>query len=1197
MSDRFKDERCRGRCDWEEMYRNRWQYDKVVRSIHGVNCTGSCSWMVHVKDGIVGWELQAKDYPQFNADIPNNEPRGCARGISYSWYLYSPLRVKYPYVRGSLLDRWLEAKQSFPDPVDAWQSIVEDPQARLTWTSKRGMGGFRRASWELVTEIVAASTVYTAKKHGPDRIIGFTPIPAMSMISYAAGTRFLSLVGGALLSFYDWYCDLPPASPQVWGEQTDVHESADWYNAAYIVVSGSNVPMTRSPDSHFLSEVRYRGAKVVVMSPDYSMASKFADAWLPVRQGQDCAYWLALNHVILKEFYVDRQIPFFVDYLKKYTDLPFLVKLSPAGEKGRQGEEIWQQSEFLRADELERGASVENGGWTLCVADRSGAVRIPHGCIGSRWSKEPGKWNLDMKDIVDGGEIDCTLSFLGGENRMVRFSFSGEPDAIREVPVHRVTTSSGEALVTTAYDLLLAQFGVARGLAGDYPRDYDSELPFTPKWQEKHTGIDARTLIDMAREWAINGEQSSGRNLIIIGSGVNHWYHNDLLYRAAITALILTASVGRNGGGLAHYVGQEKVQPLASWNAIAMAYDWVKPSRLQSAPNFWYMHADQWRYDRSFGEYNRPGGSQVMPTHVADLNAKAVRMGWLPFAPHFDQSPVELMKLAKDEGCTSDDEIRAWLVERLKKGSTRFASDDPDAPENFPRLWYIWRGNAIASSAKGHEYFLKHVLGTTNSSVTAPEAAKGKVSDVAWHENAPTAKVDLIVDLNFRMDTSALYSDIVLPTATWYEKSDLNTTDLHSFVNVMDEAVPPTWESRSDWKIFTAIAKRVSELSERHLPSPFKDVVAVPLSHDTPGEIGQRTVADWKLGECQPVPGSTMPELHIVERDYTKIYDRFLSAGPKLGHLHAHGISYDAEDFHEALKTELPTRKIDEESYVDLSDERVVADVILKLAPETNGELAYRAYQNLGSRVGKPLEQLAAGGRDFRIVWEDIVQKPRRVGNSPIWSGLVDNGRPYAPFILNVEHGVPWRTLTGRQSIYLDHLYYREFNEALPTFKGKLDPAVLDEVGGEQGLVLNYLTPHGKWSIHTTYRDNLKMLTLSRGGVALWINDKDGADHNIQDNDAIEVYNTNGVVTCRAIASSRIPRGGCILYHATERTVGIMKSRKTGKRGGVHNSLTRIRLKPILMVGGYAQFSYYFNYWGPTGVNRDCYVVVRKLKG
>ncbi|MBJ6727144.1 nitrate reductase subunit alpha [Geomesophilobacter sediminis] len=1191
MSNRFKDEECGGRCDWEEFYRNRWQYDRVVRSTHGVNCTGSCSWMVHVKDGVVAWELQAYDYPQFDSSIPNTEPRGCARGISYSWYLYSPLRVKYPYIRGALLDHYQEARKTIEDPVEAWQSIVENPQARTSWTERRGMGGFRRASWDLVVEIIAASTIYTIKKYGPDRIIGFTPIPAMSMISYAAGTRFLSLLGGVMLSFYDLYCDLPPASPQVWGEQTDVHESADWFNATYIAVTGSNVPMTRSPDAHFLTEARYRGAKVAVFSPDYSIASKFADIWLPVEPGQDGAFWMALNHVLLKEFYQDRKVPFFIDYVTRFSDLPFLVKLTET-------DGVWRAGEFLRADELERGASVENGGWVLCVADRSGAVRIPKGSIGSRWSERKGDWNLDMVDLVDGGPIDCALTFLDGETRPVRFTFSGSAAAVREVPTHRVTTLHGDRVVTTVFDLLMAQFGVSRGLAGEYPDDYFVDRPFTPKWQEKFTGIHAETVIRIAREWGNNGEESQGRNLIIIGSGVNHWYHQDLLYRAAITSLILTGSVGRNGGGLAHYVGQEKVAPLASWSAIAFAYDWVKPSRLQSAPNYWYLHGDQWRYDRGIGDYYQPEPGAGIPGHIADLNAKAVRLGWLPFAPHFNDSTLRLMQTAKQEGCATVEACRKWLVERLKNGKIRFACEDPDNPVNFPRLWFIWRGNAIAASAKGHEFYLKHVLGTTNSSVSATEKAKELVSEVRWVEEAPHAKIDLLVDLNFRMDTSALYSDIVLPTATWYEKSDLNTTDLHAFVNCMDAATPPAWESRTDWKIFTAIAERVSALAQKHLPTPMQDVVMHPLAHDTPEEIAQREVRDWKLGECEPVPGKTMPNLTVVERNYPALYRQFLSLGPEVSHLSAHGIKYDAGDVHEGLRAQMPTREWGGTRYVDLAEERVVADVILSLAPETNGALAERAYQNLGERVGKPLETIAQGSRDFRIYWEDIVQKPRRVVSSPIWSGLVNNGRPYTPYVLNVEHGVPWRTLTGRQSVYLDHPYYVAFHENLPTFKGKLDPAILDEIeDGETGLVLNYLTPHGKWSIHTTYRDNLRMLTLDRGGIILWINDQDAAGAGIEDNDPIEVYNTNGVVTCRANASSRIPRGACILYHATDRTVGMRKSKRTGKRGGVHNSLTRGRLKPTLMVGGYAQMSYYFNYWGPTGVNRDCYVVVRKLKG
>ena len=203
---------------WEDFYRNRWEHDKVVRSTHGVNCTGGCSWNVYVKNGIITWETQALDYPDFDQDMPPYEPRGCQRGISFSWYIYSPIRVKYPYIRGPLVDLWREARQKHNNPIEAWASVVENSEGRASYQRARGKGGFRRASWDEAKEIIAASMMHTAKKHGPDRIAGFSPIPAMSYLSYGGGSRLLQLFGGVNLSFYDWYCDLPPASPEIWGE-------------------------------------------------------------------------------------------------------------------------------------------------------------------------------------------------------------------------------------------------------------------------------------------------------------------------------------------------------------------------------------------------------------------------------------------------------------------------------------------------------------------------------------------------------------------------------------------------------------------------------------------------------------------------------------------------------------------------------------------------------------------------------------------------------------------------------------------------------------------------------------------------------------------------------------------------------------------------------------------------------------------
>ena len=1185
MAGRFKDVFSPELRSWEEFYRNRWQYDKVVRSTHGANCTGSCSWWVYVKDGIVTWELQATDYPQFNSEIPNYEPRGCQRGISASWYLYSPLRPKFPYIRGVLLDLWRDAKARFGDPVNAWKSIVENPELRSRYVRKRGMGGFRRTTWDEVIEIISASLIYTIKRFGPDRIIGFTPIPAMSMVSYSSGARFLQLLGGVCLSFYDWYCDLPPSSPQVWGEQTDVNESADWYNAGFIAVMGSNPNMTRTPDTHFLSEARYRGAKVVVFAPDYNQVSKYADIWIPVEQGHDSAFWMGVNHVLMKEFYFEREVPYFAEYAKKYTDLPFLVKLKKDGD-------VYVPDRFLRASEIERGKSIENSDWVLCVFDKDGNVRIPNGSIGFRWASNGGKWNLEMKDAVDEGDIDVTLT-VDGDPVMVRFFYEDYGESIRGVPARAVRTVDGEAVVTTVFELLASHLGISRDLPGDYPEDYSDPRPFTPAWQEKYSGIGRDTVTKIAREWGENGEKTEGRNLVIIGPGLNHWFHNDLNYRAVITALILTGSVGKNGGGLAHYVGQEKVAPVASWASVAFALDWIKPPRLQNAPSFFYIHTDQWRYDGC--GYINPVDPEGLPGHTIDFNVKAVRLGWLPFYPQFNENPIEIVKKAYRAGADNDGEVVDKIVERLKSGDLKYAVEDPDAEENWPRVWFIWRANAIGSSPKGHEYFLKHFVGAPNSNVMAKEVSKDLVREVKWRE-APEGKLDLIVDLNFRMDTSAMYSDIVLPAAHWYEKDDLQSTDLHTFMNCLGGAVSPSWEAKSDWDIFKLIAEKFSELAEKHFSAPVKDVLAIPLMHDSPDEITQKDVKDWRAGECDPIPGKTMHKLVIVERDYPGLYRKYISLGPGMKNLGAHGVSWDAEDIYEKLKEDLETVEWNGERYISLERDSTVAEIILAFAPETNGEICYRAFKNLEKRVGKPLSQLAEPYRSVRITFDDIKAQPRRFLTSPVWSGNINDGRSYSPFTLNVEFEIPWRTLSGRQELYLDHPYYLAFYESLPTFKPRLTPRILDELQEDGGLILNFITPHGKWSIHSTYYDNLRMLTISRGGQVVWINDQDARNAGINDNDWVEVFNSNGVIVCRAIVTARVPRGMAIMYHAPERTLYIPRSKKTGRRGGVHNSVTRIRLKPLLMAGGYAQFSYSFNYWGPTGVNRDTYVVVRKLE-
>ncbi|HUK94188.1 MAG TPA: nitrate reductase subunit alpha [Gaiellaceae bacterium] len=1177
--------------EWESFYRDRWQHERVVRSTHGVNCTGSCSWKIHVKDGIVAWETQQTDYPSNGPDLPEYEPRGCPRGASFSWYVYSPLRVRYPYVRGVLLDLYREALERTGDPVEAWADVVEDPEKARAYKEQRGKGGFVRSSWDEVADLIAAAHVHTIRRYGPDRIAGFSPIPAMSMVSYAAGTRFLSLIGGICLSFYDWYADLPPASPQIWGDQTDVPESADWWNAGYVILWGSNVPQTRTPDAHFMTEARYRGQKVVVVSPDYAGHTKFADHWLPAQAGSDGALALAMAHVILKEFYVERQVPYFERYARENTDLPFLVTLEERGES-------YVADRFLRASDL--GYTGENADWkTVVVDEQTGRAAIPNGSIGFRWGEEGiGRWNLEL------GELAPALTLLGREEEVVEVELprfdEGESEAgsshRRGVPAKRI----GGQLVTTVFDLLAAQLGVRRdGLPGDWPEGDRDPRPYTPAWQEEHTGVDAGRVSRIAREFARNAERTNGRSMIVMGAGTNHWFHSDQIYRGMLSLVLLCGCEGVNGGGWAHYVGQEKVRPITGWSTLAFALDWNRPPRQQATTPFWFLFSDQWRYQRTrAGEYASVVGRGTLDDlHLADCNALAARLGWMPSYPTFDRNPLDLVPAAEAEGLSPQD----YVVRELQEGRLRFAAEDPDAHENAPRVLTLWRANLLGSSSKGHEYFLRYVLGVPDAAIRNTEATEEfRPQEVVWHDEAPTGKLDLFTTIDFRMNGSALYSDVVLPAATWYEKHDLSSTDLHPFVHSFNPAIPPPWETASDFDVFKRIAESFSRLATTHL-GVRQDVVAAPLLHDTPDELAQPLgkVLDWKRGECEPVPGQTMPKLVVVERDYGAVLDKWLALGPLVDEL---GTGTKGIGWKPLLEVdELRRRNGEVNGRPSLARDVDWCEAILALSGVTNGRLAREGFRALETRVGLPLVDLSDETADVKIAFGDTQVQPRKVIASPEWSGLESRERRYSPFTINVDRRVPWRTLTGRQQFYVDHEWLLEFGEGLPVYRPPIDVIrhVGEQFSGEEGRAevhIRWLSPHSKWSIHSEFQDNLHMLTLFRGGPVTWLSVEDAEAIGVRDNDWVEVFNRNGVIACRAVVSHRVPKGIGLMYHSQDRHVNVPKTELSGTRGGTDNSVTRISIKPTLLIGGYAQLSYGFNYYGPTGPQRDELAVVRKLE-
>ncbi|WP_152042447.1 nitrate reductase subunit alpha [Salinigranum salinum] len=892
--------------DWEDLYREQWDWDSTARSTHSVNCTGSCSWEVYVRNGQVWREDQAADYPVFDESLPNPNPRGCQKGACYSDYVNADHRVLHPLRR----------------------------------TGERGSGKWERISWdEALTEIAEEVIETVAEEENYDGISGFTPIPAMSPVSFAGGSRLVNLLGGVSHSFYDWYSDLPPGQPITWGTQTDNAESADWYNADYLIAWGSNVNVTRIPDAKYFLEAAYDGTKRVGVFTDYSQTAIHCDEWISPEPGTDTALALGMARTIVDEGLYDEP------HLKEQTDMPLLVREDTG--------------KFLRASEIGLDVDADRPDHVFVMQDGAGELRAAPGSLGAR-----------------DGQHDATASI--------------DLDFDPQLAVERtVSTSDGPVAVRSVWNELR-----------------DELSTYTPEHVHELTGVGRQTHQEIAREFA-----DVDRAKIIHGKGVNDWYHNDLGNRAIQLLVTLTGNLGRQGTGLDHYVGQEKIWTFHGWQTLSFPTGSVRgvPTTLWT-----YYHCDV--LDNADPETTR-------------RVREAIDNDWMPVYP----------------------EERA----------------DGSRPD--PSILFVWRGN----------YF---------------NQAKGNVAveEQLW------PKLDLVVDINFRMDSSALYSDIVLPSASHYEKHDLSMTDMHTYVHPFTPAVEPLGESKTDWQIFRELAAKIQELAEERGIEPVPDRkfdrdIDLQSVHDD-------YVRDWETGE----PGG-------------------------------------------------------------LADDRAAAEYILDHSEETNPE-----------------------GTNERITFDDIDDQPRRfLATGDHWTSDIEEGEAYAPWKDYVQDKQPWPTFTGRQQYYIDHDWFLELDEQLPTHKQA--PTLQDKAD----YPLRYNTPHGRWSIHSTWRDSERMLRLQRGEPVVYLNPDDMAERGIEDGDTVRVYNDLGEVEVQAKRYPSSEPGTARMYFAWERF-------QYPDRGNF-NSLVPLYMKPTQLVqypedtGEHLHF--FPNYWGPTGVNSDVRVEVERVGG
>ncbi len=289
--------------DWRDVYVEKWTWDKVVHCSHTrVNCVGTCAWDVYVKDGVVWREEQAQVYDHGGrAGAPDFFPRGCQKGACYSDQMTSGSRLRYPLER----------------------------------IGARGSGKWKRIGWDQALDTVADAIIDTAAKHGPETVVydqGTTNLDFGP--GSAAEARFFSVIRSTIIESWAGVGDMPVGCVQTWGMFNCEGTSDDWFLSDYIVVWSCNPLYTRIPDVHFMIEARYRGARLVVIAPDYNATAVHADLWLNPRVESDPALGLAMAQVIIAEDLLDEE------YVREQTDLPFLVRR----DNGR----------FLRESDLKR---------------------------------------------------------------------------------------------------------------------------------------------------------------------------------------------------------------------------------------------------------------------------------------------------------------------------------------------------------------------------------------------------------------------------------------------------------------------------------------------------------------------------------------------------------------------------------------------------------------------------------------------------------------------------------------------------------------------------------------------------------------------------------------------------------------------------------------------------------------------------
>jgi nitrate reductase alpha subunit len=532
--------------DWERLYRDIFRHDRTFTFLCAPNDTHNCLLKGFVKNNVLvrieptyGYG-KATDLSGHRAS-PRWDPRCCQKGLVLGRRLYGDRRVKGAYVRKGF-KTWVES--GFPrDPATG-----RAPAALM----KRGWDGYVKVAFEEAYALHARALENIARTYSGEQgrrfLLAQGYDPAMVDALAGAGIRTSKVRGGmaklgatrifgtfrfgnmlALLDAhvrkvdagqamgsgawdsYSWHTDLPPGHPMVHGDQTSDWELFDAENANLVLVWGMNWITTKMPDSHWLTEARLKGTRVVVLTVEYSATANKGDEVIVIRPGTDPAFALGLAQVIIKEKRYDE------GFVKRFTDLPRLVRMDTL-------QPLMARDVFAG----HRDAPLRN--WTTVVGRGEAPPPTPE----------------QNGVLIPEALRDEFGDFVMWDAR------TGKPVPVSHDQVGDYFTAAGiDPALTGVFDVTLADgTAVKARTVLDLTAEY-LDAAMTPEAVSRITWAPAEAIVQLARDVARHG----GKTLFAVGMGPNQFFNNDLKDRAIFLVAALTGSIGRMGGNVGSYAG------------------------------------------------------------------------------------------------------------------------------------------------------------------------------------------------------------------------------------------------------------------------------------------------------------------------------------------------------------------------------------------------------------------------------------------------------------------------------------------------------------------------------------------------------------------------------------------------------------------------------------------------------------------